>query len=192
MKDYVLNKKPEPAANKIVWAFDLGKGSLGEALRRGPEFPPETRWHTIKAKAKSPEIGKVIDDAMGAIERESDVAQASPPAGSGGVPAASQNPGRGRPANPQPGTAALRSKDVLGRVYEYSLGKFASAFGHICGEPSEASWTTGTVARRASASDSASQFYTGSDGRDGQAHRIRGWRVLLPGTGTGFYTGPTP
>jgi len=33
-------------------------------------LPPEARWHTIKAKAKSPEIGKVIDDAMCAIERE--------------------------------------------------------------------------------------------------------------------------
>src|SRR3954462_4835566 len=33
-------------------------------------LPPEARWYTIKAKAKSPEIGKVIDDAMGAIERE--------------------------------------------------------------------------------------------------------------------------
>ena len=32
--------------------------------------PPEARWHTINARAKSPEIGKVIDDAMGAIERE--------------------------------------------------------------------------------------------------------------------------
>jgi len=26
--------------------------------------PTRSRWHTIKAKAKSPEIGKVIDDAM--------------------------------------------------------------------------------------------------------------------------------
>jgi type I restriction enzyme M protein len=33
-------------------------------------LPPEARWHTINAKAKSPGIGKVIDDAMGAIERE--------------------------------------------------------------------------------------------------------------------------
>jgi hypothetical protein len=30
MKDYVLNEKPEPASNnEIVWAFDLGKGSIG-------------------------------------------------------------------------------------------------------------------------------------------------------------------
>jgi hypothetical protein len=60
MKDYVLNKKPEPAANKIVWAFDLGKGSLVEVVRRGPEFPPETRWHTIKAKASRRRLAKSL------------------------------------------------------------------------------------------------------------------------------------
>ena len=38
MNDYVLNKKPEPASNEMVWAFDLGKGSIGEAVRRGNEF----------------------------------------------------------------------------------------------------------------------------------------------------------
>ena len=38
MKDYVLNKKPEPASNEMVWAFDLGRASLGEAVRRGNEF----------------------------------------------------------------------------------------------------------------------------------------------------------
>jgi hypothetical protein len=43
------------------------------------------------------------------LESLFDVAQASSPAGSGGVPAASWNTGRGRPANPPPGTAALHS-----------------------------------------------------------------------------------
>ncbi len=38
MKDYILNKKPEPASNEMVWAFDLGKGSIGEAVRCGNEF----------------------------------------------------------------------------------------------------------------------------------------------------------
>ena len=33
-------------------------------------LPPEARWHTVKAKAKSSEIGKVIDEAMIAIEME--------------------------------------------------------------------------------------------------------------------------
>src|ERR1039457_4033117 len=38
MNDYVLKNKPEPASNEMVWAFDLGKGSIGEAVRRGNEF----------------------------------------------------------------------------------------------------------------------------------------------------------
>jgi hypothetical protein len=36
MKDYVLKNKPEPAANETVWAFDLGKGSIGDF--------PSPRW----------------------------------------------------------------------------------------------------------------------------------------------------
>jgi hypothetical protein len=36
MKDYVLNKKLEPASNDMVWAFDLGKGSIGAF--------PSPRW----------------------------------------------------------------------------------------------------------------------------------------------------
>jgi hypothetical protein len=36
MKDYVLNKKPEPAANETVWAFDLGRASIGDC--------PSPRW----------------------------------------------------------------------------------------------------------------------------------------------------
>ena len=38
MKDYVLKEKPEPASNEMVWAFDLGEGSIGKAVRRGNEF----------------------------------------------------------------------------------------------------------------------------------------------------------
>jgi type I restriction enzyme M protein len=125
-------------------------------------LPPEARWHTIKTKAKSPEIGKVIDDAMGAIEREN-------PTLKGVLPRDYARPSLDKVrlgglvdiiSNIGFNESAAKSKDVLGRVYEYFLGKFASAFVYICGEPSEASWTTGTVARRASASDSASQFYT--------------------------------
>jgi len=37
MKDYTLQSaNPSPA--DVVWAFDLGKGSIGEAVRRGNEF----------------------------------------------------------------------------------------------------------------------------------------------------------
>ena len=33
-----MNDKPEPVSNGIVWAFDLGKGSIGEAVRQGTKF----------------------------------------------------------------------------------------------------------------------------------------------------------
>ena len=52
--------------------------------------------------------------------------------------------------------------DAFGRIYEYFLGEFAMSEGQGGGEPSGASSTTGTVARRVSASDSANQFYTPS------------------------------
>jgi type I restriction enzyme M protein len=99
-------------------------------------LPPEARWHTIKAKAKSPEIGKVIDDAMGAIERENptlknvlprDYARPSlDKVRLGGLVDIISNIGFNE--------SAAKSKDVLGRVYEYFLGKFASAEGKGGGE----------------------------------------------------------
>jgi CRISPR-associated endonuclease Csn1 len=38
MKTYVLKEKPEHPSNDMVWAFDLGKGSIGEAVRQGTKF----------------------------------------------------------------------------------------------------------------------------------------------------------
>ena len=38
MKDYVLKNSTGSASGDLVWAFDLGKGSIGEAVRRGNEF----------------------------------------------------------------------------------------------------------------------------------------------------------
>ncbi|MHB8520689.1 MAG: type I restriction-modification system subunit M [Limisphaerales bacterium] len=123
-------------------------------------LPPEARWHTIKAKAKSPEIGKVIDDAMGAIERENPTLKGVLPRdytrpsldkvrlgglvdiisniGFGGPsPVASRHPrpsdGRGAGGEGR-SKASYGSLDVLGRVYEYFLGKFASADGKGGGE----------------------------------------------------------
>ncbi len=99
-------------------------------------LPPEARWHTINAKAKSPEIGKVIDDAMGAIERENSTLKGVLPRDYarpsldkvrlGGLVDIISNIGFNE--------SAAKSKDALGRVYEYFLGKFASAEGKGGGE----------------------------------------------------------
>ncbi len=99
-------------------------------------LPPEARWQTINARAKSPEIGKVIDDAMGAIEREN-------PTLKGVLPRDYARPSLDKVrlgglvdiiSNIGFNDSAAKSKDVLGRVYEYFLGKFASAEGKGGGE----------------------------------------------------------
>ena len=98
--------------------------------------PKEARWETIKAHATNPDIGKVIDAAMEIIEKENDSLK--------GV--LTKNYSRQELdktrlgelvtlfTNIDVGTSAAQEKDVLGRVYEYFLGKFASAEGKLGGE----------------------------------------------------------
>ncbi|HEY6253736.1 MAG TPA: class I SAM-dependent DNA methyltransferase [Candidatus Angelobacter sp.] len=98
--------------------------------------PRHARWTYLQGKAKQPEIGKVIDDAMTQIEKENPQLK--------GV----LSKDYARPALDKQrlgelidliGTIGLgekenRSKDILGRVYEYFLGQFASAEGKKSGE----------------------------------------------------------
>ena len=42
MKDYVLKDKSESPSREMVLAFDLGKGSIGEAVRQGTTFLHKT------------------------------------------------------------------------------------------------------------------------------------------------------
>lgn len=98
--------------------------------------PKEARWETIKAHATNPDIGKVIDAAMETIEKENDSLK--------GVLTknyARQELDKTRLGelvtlftNIDVGSSAAQEKDVLGRVYEYFLGKFASAEGKLGGE----------------------------------------------------------
>ncbi len=98
--------------------------------------PKEARWSHLQAGARQPTIGQTVDNAMAAIERDN-------PALKGVL---SQD--YARPAldkrrlgdlidlvgNIKVGDAAARSKDVLGRVYEYFLSRFADAEGKRGGE----------------------------------------------------------
>jgi type I restriction enzyme M protein len=98
--------------------------------------PKEARWSTIQANAKQPDIGKRLNDAMDAIERE--------------------NPSLKGVLYKRFTQAALdqhtlgelidlissiglkdkqnQSRDILGRVYEYFLGQFADAEGKKGGQ----------------------------------------------------------
>lgn len=98
--------------------------------------PKEARWSEIQKHATSTDIGSVIDNAMEAIEKENDSLK--------GV----LTKNYARPeldktrlgelvtlfTNIEVGSSAAQERDVLGRVYEYFLSKFASAEGKLGGE----------------------------------------------------------
>ncbi|WP_395718835.1 N-6 DNA methylase [Prosthecobacter sp.] len=126
--------------------------------------PADARWSHLQANAKQPTIGKIVDDAMVAIERDN-------PRLKGVLPKDYARPGLDtarrdsalspRAATPQSLSAAKdnqrlgalidviatisltaasegekthRSVDLLGRVYEYFLTRFASAEGKNGGQ----------------------------------------------------------
>jgi type I restriction enzyme M protein len=98
--------------------------------------PPKARWADLQNNAKQPTIGKLIDDAMDLIEREN-------PSLKGILPKNYARPDLDKTrlgelidliGTISVGDEKSRSQDVLGRVYEYCLGKFASAEGKGGGE----------------------------------------------------------
>jgi type I restriction enzyme M protein len=98
--------------------------------------PPEARWQHMKAQAKQPTIGQLVDDAMSGIERDN-------PALKGVLPKDYARPALDKQrlgqlidliSNIKIGDKTSRAKDVLGRVYEYFLSQFASAEGKKGGE----------------------------------------------------------
>ena len=98
--------------------------------------PAEARWATLQGKAKDPKIGQVIDEAMLAIERDN-------PSLKGVLPREYTRPALDKSRLGELidliGTIGLgdkesRKKDILGRVYEYFLGKFAEKEGKGGGE----------------------------------------------------------
>ena len=98
--------------------------------------PQEARWNELKAKAKRPTIGELVDDAMSAIERENPTLKGVLPKDYARPALDKQRLGQliDLVSNIKVGDAEARSKDVLGRVYEYFLSQFASAEGKKGGE----------------------------------------------------------
>jgi len=98
--------------------------------------PQEARWAFLQGSAKQAKIGKLVDDAMVAIERDN-------PSLKGVLPKDYARPALDKQRLGElidlVGTIGLgdkenRSKDILGRVYEYFLGQFASAEGKKGGQ----------------------------------------------------------
>jgi type I restriction enzyme M protein len=104
--------------------------------------PKEARWSFLRDNAPQPTIGKIVDDAMSAIERDN-------PSLKGVLPKDFGRPGLDKQRLGQLinlvsdiglGSPADRAKDVLGHVYEYFLAQFASAEGKKGGQFYTPSW----------------------------------------------------
>lgn len=98
--------------------------------------PPEARWAHLKTQAKQPTIGQLVDDAMDGIERDNPTLKGVLPDGYARPALDKQRLGQliDLVSNITIGDAESRSRDVLGRVYEYFLSQFASAEGKKGGE----------------------------------------------------------
>ena len=98
--------------------------------------PKEARWEHLQNKAKSPDIGKLVDDAMVAIERDNKRIKGILPKDYGRPALDKQRLGEliDLISTIALGDKENKSKDVLGRVYEYFLGEFASAEGKKGGQ----------------------------------------------------------
>ena len=98
--------------------------------------PQNARWHEIQAKGKTPNIGKLIDDAMYSIEKDNPKLKGKLPRDYArrGIPPERLGGLIDQIASIAIGTKEAQAKDILGRVYEYFLGKFAAAEGKLGGE----------------------------------------------------------
>ena len=122
---------------KLKKEKDSDPEDVDEYVSRRIFFVPKVaRWENLQANAKKPEIGKFLDEAMDIIERDN-------PSLKGVLPKNYARPGLNKQRLGELidliGTIGLgdkenRSKDILGRVYEYFLGEFASAEGKKGGQ----------------------------------------------------------
>jgi len=117
--EYILEERDEYLGESVFWV------------------PKEARWSYLMNKAMDPNLGKLIDDAMTAIEKE------NPKQFRGVLPkiyARSNLDSHtlGEIVNLFStigfGTEDAVSKDILGRVYEYFMGRFAQQEGKGGGE----------------------------------------------------------
>jgi len=97
--------------------------------------PAQARWESIRAQAKQPTIGQIIDRALDAIEKENPTLRGKLDKRFG---AAQLEPGRLGELVDLISTIGFgtedKAQDVLGEVYEYFLGQFASAEGKKGGQ----------------------------------------------------------
>lgn len=142
---YISDTFEEHRAKLVAGQGDYVGSNLEDADEYKAEnifwVPAESRWSHLQASAKQPTIGKIVDDAMVAIERDN-------PRLKGVLPKDYARPGLDKQrlgelidviatielTAASEGEKTHRSVDLLGRVYEYFLTRFASAEGKNGGQ----------------------------------------------------------
>ncbi|MBN1667435.1 MAG: SAM-dependent DNA methyltransferase [Anaerolineales bacterium] len=129
----------EALHNKLVAEQGLGADpeDRDEYLAENVFFvPPSARWGFLQARAKTPEIGKDVDAAMDAIERDNPSLRGVLPKvyARGNLDPTNLGGLIDLISNIAMTAAKARSADVLGRVFEYFLGEFALAEGKKGGQ----------------------------------------------------------
>jgi len=131
-----ISDKFEDKYNELLAEGEGFEEDIDEYTAANVFFVPQNaRWAAISAYAHEPEIGTVIDDAMRAIEKENKRLKGILP----------KNFSRPELDKRRLGDVVDlftnikmiehgSSKDILGRAYEYCLGKFAEQEGKLAGE----------------------------------------------------------
>jgi len=128
--------------------FDILKRGEGEYAGADPEdkdeykaenvffVPEKSRWSYLQKRAKLPEIGKDVDNAMDAIEKDNPSLRDVLPKvyARGNLDPTNLGGLIDLVGNIDLGNAKARSADVLGHVFEYFLGEFALAEGKKGGQ----------------------------------------------------------
>jgi len=131
-----ISDKFEARYNELVTEGEGFEEDMDEYAAKGVFYvPPTARWSAIAAEAHTPDIGKIIDEAMQSIERENKRLK-------GVLPKNFSRPELdkrrlGDVVDLFTNISMIEhgdTKDVLGRAYEYCLSKFAEQEGKLAGE----------------------------------------------------------
>lgn len=126
--DYFISDNPEEYAAELEDRDYFTKDNVFWV-------PQEARWEKLRSKAKQPNIGSIIDDAMTAIENENRSLRGKLDKRFGRAQLGQGVLGELIDVISTIGFAdKYDSSDLLGEVYEYFLGQFASAEGKKGGQ----------------------------------------------------------
>lgn len=114
----LLESRDEYTAERVFWV------------------PPEARWSNLQNQATRPDIATLIDDAILAVERDNANLKGKLPRDYArrGIEPVKMTGLIGLIADIGFKGSRRHARDMLGRVYEYFLGKFAAAEGKLGGE----------------------------------------------------------